>query len=98
MAYLGISNNAPETEKVTEYAEFAWLRASNAGLWRPVITVGQYVEQGEPIGTLSDLADNDVTTLTAPEAGIVLFLVSSLAMNEGDPLVGIGAKAESFPQ
>jgi len=91
MAYLGMSKTAPETGAVTEYAEFAWLRAPSAGLWRPIVTVGQSVEQGEHIGTLSDLADNDPMTLTAPKAGIVLFLVSSLAMNEGDPLVGIGA-------
>jgi len=91
MAYLGMSKTAPVSGAVTEYAEFAWLRAPSAGLWRPIVTVGQSVEQGEHIGTLSDLADNDPTTLTAPKAGIVLFLVSSLAMNEGDPLVGIGA-------
>jgi predicted deacylase len=97
MAYLGMSDNAPETGEVTEYAEFAWLRAPSAGLWRPVVTVGQYVERGERIGTLSDLLDDDATTFVAPEAGTVLFLVSSLAMNEGDPLVGIGAGAIPTP-
>ncbi len=93
MAYLGMADSVAETVDVTEYAEFAWLRAPDAGLWRPVVTAGQPVEQGELIGTLSDLADHEATRLTAPKAGIVLFLVSSLAMNEGDPLVGIGTGA-----
>jgi predicted deacylase len=96
MAYLGISNDGgTETVDVTEHAEFAWLRAPNAGLWRPAVTVGQQVEEGDLIGTLSDLAENDTATFTAPRAGVVLFLVSSLAMNGGDPLVGIGVGALS---
>ncbi|AFZ69678.1 succinylglutamate desuccinylase/aspartoacylase family protein [Deinococcus peraridilitoris] len=91
MTSLGMITGAAEALPITEHHEFAWLHAPRAGLWRPQVTVGEHVQAGQHLGTLSSLLDSEQQTFMAPNAGVVLFLVSSLAMNEGDPLIGIGA-------
>ena len=48
------------------------------------------MEKGQTIGYLTDLLGEPVSQALSPEAGVVLFIVTSLAMNANDPLVGIG--------
>jgi len=78
---------------ITEHDGFAWLSAPDSGLWHPGVTAGEMVVQGQEIGTLRDLSGQDLRTFHAPESGTVLFVVTSLAMNTGDPLIGIGVPA-----
>ncbi|GMA15352.1 succinylglutamate desuccinylase (plasmid) [Deinococcus metallilatus] len=93
MAHLGmLGETSPERQAVAEYDTFAWLRASASGLWSPAVRAGQQVGRGETVGILRDLLGRELETYPAPASGVVLFCVSSLAMNEGDPLVGIGAQ------
>ncbi|MFC4640164.1 succinylglutamate desuccinylase/aspartoacylase family protein [Deinococcus hohokamensis] len=94
MRHLGLlAGEAGAARNVTEYAGLAWLSAPASGLWHPCVEAGARVARGQPLGTLRALDGRDLQTFHAQDSGTVLFLVTSLAMNEGDPLIGIGVPA-----
>jgi hypothetical protein len=67
----------------------AWMRATTTGYWHPAVGVGDRVARGTVVGEVQDAFG---TVLERPEAtidGVVIFLVSSLAMNAGDPLLAL---------
>jgi predicted deacylase len=49
------------------------------------------VEVGQVLGEVRDRRGAVVQEVRAPVAGVVLYYVSTLAIDRGDPLVGIGA-------
>jgi uncharacterized protein len=71
--------------------EFVWLRSQYDGFYYPKVQVAEMVREGQDLGYVADLNGNVLQPISAPVAGAVLFLVSSLAMNKGDPLLAIGA-------
>ncbi len=73
------------------YDTFAWMRSTANGLFHPATRVGDMVVQGQPLGTVVDYFGNTLQVLEAVTSGEVVFLVTSLAMNAGDPLLAIGA-------
>lgn len=91
MRHLGMTPGALEPREMRLLTEFAWLRSEHAGRWHPAVTGGDAVVAGQELGVVSDLLGEPLQRAVAPIDGIVLFAVSSLAMNAGDPLVGIGA-------
>ncbi|WP_019588771.1 succinylglutamate desuccinylase/aspartoacylase family protein [Deinococcus apachensis] len=94
MRYLGMLAPSPNaTPPVTEHTALAWLSSPASGLWHPAVGAGETVNEGQVVGTLRDLTGRDLRTFHAPRGGTVLFVVTSLAMNEGDPLLGIGVPA-----
>jgi len=75
---------------------FVWLHASAPGLFYPAVSAGQTVEAGQPVGDVRDLFGETVQDLRAPAAGPVLFVVTALAVRQGDPLLGIGEISSSL--
>jgi predicted deacylase len=71
--------------------DFIWLRSQHTGFWYPAVEVGENVAAGQSLGVVKDVWGTVLQTPVAPASGRVLFLVSSLAINEGDPLLSIGA-------
>lgn len=71
------------------YDIFAWMRAEVDGLFHPTVAVGERVEKGQPIGAVVDYFGKPLQPLEAIETGEIGFLVTSLAMNTGDPLLAI---------
>jgi hypothetical protein len=70
---------------------FLWLRSSARGWWQPSVDVGDTVAAGDPMGTVCDGFGDVVETVTAPEAGALLFLTSSPAVAADGLLAGLGA-------
>jgi predicted deacylase len=66
-----------------------WLRAEAGGCWMPSVTCGDHVEAGQIVGEVQDPFGGSLQIVVAPISGVVLFIVSSLAMNAGDPLLAI---------
>ena len=91
MQHLGMLPGDPEPVEVTTLTRFAWLRAEATGLWYARVTAGIQVEAGQIVGVITDAFGKVLQEAIATVGGVVLFAVSSLAINEGDPLVGIGA-------
>lgn len=81
----------PDTVETTSYQEFCWLRSYHAGLWYLETAVGDTVKANQRVGVIKDFCGDVVQEAVSPVSGKVLFAVTSLAINDGDPLVGIGA-------
>jgi uncharacterized protein len=67
----------------------AWMRASASGYWHPAVEVGARVRAGDPLGEVQDAFGLALERPVAPISGVVIFLVTSLAMNAGDPLLAV---------
>lgn len=75
---------------------FVWLRTPTAGWWQPAVGVGEPVAAGDQLGTVLDGFGDVIDTITAPEAGVPLFLTSSPAVQQGGLLLGLGAGLREF--
>jgi predicted deacylase len=83
----------PKPEKIsnTLLDNFIWMRSEVEGFWYPAIEVGAKVKKGQNLGTIKDAWGSVLQEVTCQGSGDVLFLVSSLAINKGDPLLAYGA-------
>jgi predicted deacylase len=71
--------------------QFLWLRSDHAGFWYPQVPVGATVRAGQELGHIKDWEGNILQTASSPGDGTVLFIVSSLAIHNSDPLFAVGA-------
>lgn len=86
-----IDGPEPEPMPTQVMDKFIWLRSEHDGYWYSEVEVGVSVRKGQSVGRVADFEGRTLQTVAAPLDGKVLFLVSSLAMNNGDPLLAIGA-------
>ena len=92
MRHLGmLEGPKPEPLPTQVMDQFVWLRSEHDGYYYPKVDVAATVRKGQDLGHVADFRGNVLQPITAPLDGTVLFLVSSLAMNKGDPLLAIGA-------
>ena len=92
MLYLKmIPGSAPEPTPFTLLEQFLWLRSEHEGFWYPQVSVGETVHAGQKLGHIKDWEGNVLQTALSPNTGTVLFIVSSLAIHENDPLFAVGA-------
>lgn len=68
---------------------YDWYRAPRAGLWYPEVVVGGIAMAGQRLGTIRSVVGEVLETVIAHTQGTMLFVVTSLAINEGDPLLSI---------
>ncbi len=92
LAHLGMlpGVDPPPPGPQRRFSGFSWLYADVSGTFHPSISIGEGVSEGQEVGELRDLFGDRLRELRAPASGPVLFLVTSLAINQGDPLFGIG--------
>ncbi len=86
-----IPGSAPEPVPCMLLERFLWLRSEHAGFWYPAIAVNEQVKAGQNLGCVKDCEGHVLETAVSPADGVVLFLVTSLAINETDPLLAVGA-------
>ena len=87
----GLIPDAPEAPRceTRRLGTDVWLRAEAGGCWMPAVGVGESVAAGQRLGEVQDPFGRTLQSVDAPISGIILFIVSSLAMNDGDPLLAI---------
>lgn len=92
LAHLGMAGAVPGRPPVAPrlVSDFRWLHGQPAGWWTPAVAPGDPVSPGQLLGTISDLHGNELQRITAPGAGVILFLTSSPAVAEGGLLLGLG--------
>jgi predicted deacylase len=86
-----IPGTPPATRPFTLLEQFLWLRSEHAGFWYPAVGVGDAVTAGQDLGRITDCEGHTLQAAVSPAAGHVLFIVTSLAINNGDPLLAVGA-------
>ena len=92
MAHFSMIENCDwEPVKTIVMQDFIWLSSQHDGYWYPAVEVGDQVSEGQVLGMVKDVWGNILQTAHATANGSILFLVSSLAINNGDPLLSIGA-------
>jgi predicted deacylase len=85
-----IESASAEPEHRTEILPTeAWMRATTSGYWHPAVEVGDRVSAGTIVGEVQDAFGTVLERPAAAVDGVVIFLVSSLAMNAGDPLLAL---------
>jgi len=70
---------------------FIWLRAKQAGWWQPDVRPGESVGAGTRLGAVCDPFGDELEVVSAPEAGVPLFVTSSPAVSDDGILLGLGA-------
>jgi predicted deacylase len=90
MAKLGMLSDARGgTKAAPRVCQMAVTKAPVSGFWHPAVTPGANVERGAAVGTIHDLVGSGKRTILAEHSGPILYHVTSLAISEGEPLVGI---------
>ena len=68
-----------------------WVPAAGMdGLWYPAQEIGQTVAAGDVLGEIRDVFGSVRETVRSQQNGFVLYRLSSLAVNKGEALLGIG--------
>jgi predicted deacylase len=84
--YEGINDRGEEGQLL---GGWEWLQSEHDGLFYPTVQVGDFVKKGQDLGHVSDIFGYVLQEIVSPVSGEILFLVTSLAMNNGDPLMAI---------
>jgi predicted deacylase len=66
------------------------LRSPGTGVWHPKVERGQSVQKGALIGVLTDFFGVTQAEIRAPFGGIVLYVVGTPAMSQGEPMGMVG--------
>ncbi len=66
------------------------LRSPATGVWHARVERGQSVQKGSIIGVLTDFFGNTQAEIRAPFGGIMLYVVATPAMSQGEPMGMIG--------
>lgn len=64
--------------------------AEQTGCWYPCVKIEDTVVQGQKIGEIRDYFGEVLGEYFAPCGGVMLYVISSLAINAGDPIYAIG--------
>ncbi len=86
-----IPGGDPEPLPSRVLERFLWLRSEHEGFWYPRVAVGEEVKAGQELGRITDYEGCVLQQAISPADGRVLFIVSSLAINDTDPLLAVGA-------
>ena len=84
-----VEPSAPAVDAPSRFTGWHWLRADVDGLYYPAVQVGDRVRAGQAVGKITDVFGETLQPVEAPGDGTVLFVVTSLAINTGDPLLAI---------
>lgn len=86
-----IEGPQPELNETQVMSQFVWSRSDHDGGYYPEVHVGDEVKAGQHVGRVAGFDGKTLQDITAPVSGTVLFVVTTLAINQGDPLLAIGA-------
>jgi len=89
---LGLLTDAPAApaRKPRSIAANNWLRSEHEGIFLCRVSAGEMVERGQTLGEMVDLLGNHLATIQAPDAGVILFTVTSPAIKKDGLLLAVG--------
>lgn len=93
LKHLGTIDGSPEEHSdVIHLEKMAVVKAADEGCWYPSVKLNETVKQGDKLGEIRDFFGNTLSEYTAEEGGVILYLVTSLAIMTDDPLAAIGVR------
>jgi predicted deacylase len=91
MAYLGMTETSmPTALEPTVFTSFEWIYAQHAGMFYPQVAAGDFLQNGQEIGTIGDLFGDTLEIVVASVTGRVLFLTINPSVLAAGVLMGIG--------
>ena len=97
MRHLGMT---PGVREMVEHP--VWLEPSEvlwspaAGTWHPVVRPDRYVMKGALLGRLTNYFGELIAEVRSPLDGVVLYMVTSPAMGEGEPIGMVGSPRSAW--
>ncbi|HEX7024019.1 MAG TPA: hypothetical protein VF187_04290, partial [Gemmatimonadales bacterium] len=73
------------------------LTSPASGVWHPAVGRGESVARGTVIGVLTDFFGAAIAEIRSPLDGIVMYVVATPAMNRGEPVGMVAARAAGPP-
>lgn len=92
MKHIGMIDREvePAPQALPEFVSF-WVPAATAtGLWYSSVEVGDKVVVGQTIGEIRDVFGKVLATIQSEKPGTIVYRLTSLSVNEGDALLGVG--------
>lgn len=68
-----------------------YIRSEHKGIFYPLSHSGRHVQKGELLGYLTDFFGNIIQKAIAPHDGIIMYIIATPPMSEGEPMVKIGS-------
>jgi hypothetical protein len=81
---------AERVERPLFFVQAEVLRSPATGVWHAKVERGQSVQRGALVGVLTDFFGEPLAEIRAPFGGIVLYVVGTPAMSQGEPMGMIG--------
>jgi predicted deacylase len=88
---LGMIAATPKPAPPVSLMTLTFVSSQQQGLWYPYQTIDAKVAKDQPVGEIRNLVGECESVIAAPVAGRVLFQMTSLSVNEGEALLGVGA-------
>lgn len=90
MKHLGILEGQPEkTPDLKWIKESTTVSSQYTGLFYPLVVSEEWVKKGQVLGRVTDFFGQVQQEVTAPQDGIVLYLVATPPINKGEDLVSV---------
>ena len=89
---LEVLQGKVDNEEVTFLKKMAVMTAGHDGCWYSFKNLEDKVKKGEKLGEIRDFFGTVLSEYKAEEDGILLYVVTSLAITQGDPLTAIGVE------
>jgi uncharacterized protein len=91
MAHLGIlKENAPRAEHIPQRVDYWGVKSPVDGFWYPAKKAGDTFVLNEVLGEIRNVFGEVMASVRAEKPGLVLYGLTSLSVNKGDSLFGIG--------
>ena len=84
----------PRHHSPRDVENLIYLEALETGCWLHHIHSGDFVEEGQVLGRITDVFGNTLTTYYAEQTGVILYVCPALASPKGTILVAYGTIKE----
>jgi uncharacterized protein len=86
----------PAHPALRSVGSFVWLYATAGGWWDAAAPAGTEADEGDVLGRVRNLWGDELEEIRAPAPGVVLFVTTSPAVDDGGLLLGLGIELEAI--
>jgi predicted deacylase len=87
---LGMVDGPPVRTAPRTMAQILAIRATRSGSFHPTVSLGDPISAGQKVGEVSDVFGEVLEEPVSPKSGLVMCMLSGLAVNAGEVMVEVG--------